>query len=336
VYVSRNEVDDLRRSGVNRSEMQALYYRSLEVVVGAAVLIVKFDMWGLGIVVVDMCGCLFTHCTDELALQQSWFQALGPAPDGLLELQPMTGPSDRDAALRFSNSVIGVIGSAGFGWVRTLLRYEASDRPSASAMGTTLTFDSRLYRQGSSHEALASTQLRPHVLGDRVLFAGKRHPWCVTSGHVGCDVERWLRTDPAFVDGTPAHLVLKSALAGELPKQSKIEEDRKLIFAGSIGQCGTTSMCGLRLDPFICHRVTAWLQAFHKKNVAHFDRMYVSVCQRIRSRHLRNGFHFKRTPWQNWILTCAEFVVARPVARVQASGSNRGINTAVNPCSTWD
>ena len=142
-----------------------------------------------------------------------------------------------------------------------------------------------------------------------LLVNGIRGVWLL--GHVGCDVERWRRTDPAFVDGTHAHLVFKSAWAGELPKQSKIEEDRKLIFFGSIGQCGTTAMCGLRLDPFICLRVTAWLQAFHK-NAASFDRMYASVCQRIRSRHLRNGFHFKRTPWQNWMLTRAELVVIRP------------------------
>ena len=107
-------------------------------------------------------------------------------------------------------------------------------------------------------------------------------------------------------------LVLKSALAGELPERAKIEEHRKLILVGSVWRCSTGSMCGLRLEPLICQRVIVWLQAFHKKNAAHFDRLYASVCQRIRLRHHRNGVHFRTTPWQQWMLTCAELVVTRP------------------------
>ena len=97
-------------------------------------------------------------------------------------------------------------------------------------------------------------------------------------------------------------------------RNSKTEEGRKWIKAGSVGSCNSTAMCTLSLDIALpLPRLRAWMAAFRIANgpALHLieDRCRSAVLQIPSEARGQNGAHFLATAFADWFLTCAELAV---------------------------
>lgn len=310
-----SEVADLQNIKRVPIPLQTLFYRCPEVVFGAPALTVAVDMWSVGVMLSELAGDPFTVCRTSHELVSLWCSRLG-SPEIqqqwplLAELLPS---GSYDVAVKPLGANMG-LSVHGVELLRGLLLYNPTVRLSAARVLRILAFDDRLRLQGESPGTSVSKPFLPWEPTFRCVFSGARHPWCVCAGDIGADVLQWLLADDVFQTGTAANADVIAALAGDMARYARVEEGRKLIFAGSVGKCGTKSSCGLQLRPFICLRVEAWVKAFRKKNATHFNEFADSVSKAVRRdrrEYSANGQHFLKTHWEEWMLACGEFTVTR-------------------------
>jgi hypothetical protein len=188
---------------------------------------------------------------------------------------------------------------------------ETTPRTSAST--------TRVESAGSSR----SNASRPSVSVQEILdsgslskqpLQGKRHPWNMLVGTVSPEILKWLRAD-IFFQAAPVGKERRLAFEG-FTKRSKTEEGRKLIIAGRMGKCGSSSMCGLSVqEPLPAIRVVAWHQAFLACNLDALTSMQgcarAMVSKLDPSKLGLNGEHFMTTPLAEWFVTCGELVFTK-------------------------
>jgi hypothetical protein len=98
----------------------------------------------------------------------------------------------------------------------------------------------------------------------------------------------------------------------------KTEEGHKFIMSGFLGDCCSTSMCGLDLGlPLPLPRFQAWLRAFKAVNVQALRALEAS--SRLKALETReryrgpNGVHFLRTPLDQWFAVCGELNITKAI-----------------------
>ena len=164
-------------------------------------------------------------------------------------------------------------------------------------------------RGSDSRPTVSVQQILDSGLMSKEPFQGRRHPWNMLVGTVGPETLQWLRADPFF---SSERRITKLAYDGKSDR-SKTEEGRKLIIAGRMGKCATSSMCALSVqEPLPSQRVVAWHRAFLACNIDSLRSL--QGCARAMVSKLGpenfglNGNHFMATPLEEWFVTCGELV----------------------------
>ena len=201
-----------------------------------------------------------------------------------------------------------MLGAVGLDLVDRLLEWDPAARPRSAdgALGHDYFFRNSLTIGGllpDGCKASAGT------------FTGARHEWNVLTGVVSPDVLGWLRSDKAFVPGSPEHEALRIDF-GDISDRddAKSEEERKYILAGALGNCSSQAMCALSLKkPLPSGRVQAWFKAFKNVNEkaigALADAAVAATSGLSADDRGENGNHFLTTPAEQWFLTCGEIAV---------------------------
>ena len=171
----------------------------------------------------------------------------------------------------------------------------------------------------ASAEAAEASGPMPRV--GRNLFEGKRHPWNLRVGRLQPEVLGWLRADSYLTPGTPENAGLHWSFTdvhGDVRKYAKLEEGRKFVYSGSLGECATKSMCALSLErPLPCPRLQAWKEAFINVNSTVWTRMdgeaKAEASRRVYDNTSNpNLVHFLQTPWRQWFASAAELCLSNP------------------------
>jgi hypothetical protein len=275
-------------------------YRAPELLFGSFGFGPAIDVWGLGLVFLDMCDFTFLQMLrSEDDQADALFDVFGlPAAPTFDEL-----PGFLEAKARWSTRGAGpgrdidvtsivqaVAGGSGFQFCQQALAWSPRERISAKAL--------------LDQDFLQPERFQPVSNGP---LAGCRHEWAVLDGGMSHELVKWLRADPAFVD-------LKVTFDGK-GDDWKTEASRKWIKAGSLSSCASGSMCALKLkNPIPLPRIVAWFSAFRAKNADAFASMHksaVAACRKLSESDLGvNGHAFLDTPLDEWLLTCGELCIS--------------------------
>ena len=321
--VERDPRHRLRSEG--SLEIQTLPYRSPEVLFLDRDFTSGIDLWSCGVVLAELAGRPFTlqksaSSYTEVSHRDSLFRQLGTPTEP--QLTQLPGWSRLGVPMKCSRQlwlpcVWRVLGAHGVDLLNNLLSWVPSHRLSVADALRHNYFRQESFALAGCPDPKTGLLIAQHGGTDVSLqFTGKRHPWNVNVGMLAPEVLQWLRADPIFQANSSAQQELGLGLTIQASNM-RVEEDRKLLIAGSLGACSSAAMCGLNISkPLPSARTCAWFLAFRECNKDAFVQLQAlsrSMVLKLGKDELKeNGNHFLDTSFEEWFLTCGEMHMSLP------------------------
>ena len=309
--------------GRTKRQIQTLWWRAPEIIFGDEGFDQAVDVWSLGLVVAEIAGYRFQADLQETRASETGYIMALFRQLGTPDCPELTGlPLWRRQGPQFSRqpwprTLRQCLGMPGVDLLDGMLSFRPVSRPTATQiLESAFMAPTRFPLWSPRGFPAASPSHFPQEFGASDFFQGERHPWNICVGVVSPDVLAWLRADDALVPGTPAFESLNLGWVSER-RNIKSEEGRKFILAGSLGECATSTMCGLSLaTPLPLPRCQMWRRAFlaiNARALAAMEREAKMRVQRLPSPHIgQNGDHFLGLPTHAWLASCGELVFVQP------------------------
>jgi hypothetical protein len=140
-------------------------------------------------------------------------------------------------------------------------------------------------------------------------LSGHRHECNILCGFNAPEVSAWLLADKGLMPGSTAFEALQLDFEAENSTKRRVEQGRKVVIPGAIGDCSTTSMHGLTLKHgMVLLRFRAWHLAFSNCNatsISEMDRRAKAAVRKVDAPGA-NGTKFLEISWRQWFVSATE------------------------------
>ena len=299
-------------------EVQTLWFRSPEILFGDQEFGAAADLWSLGVLMAECAGCTFARVSKGTTFSQHGYMVAifsqlgtpkGPLDATKMPFMPVKPP--RFPRQPWPDHVRALLGARGEAFLDKLLQWDPRLRPSIQELAADPYLHAEAFPLGGFLEPFPGAGPAESKDSGNVKFAGGRHDWNIRIALLAPEVLSWLRADPALDVHSAEFAALRVRLSGDVAKNERIEENRKLLIAGALNESCSRNMCGLSTkDVLPLRRVCAFQRAFRAVNEDALSQTTALARAHLarlgRDEQGENGRHFMEASVAEWFLSSGE------------------------------